>query len=177
MNTELISQRTQVVDAQGRNRGFKVWVICPHCGKGRWTREDTVRRNCFTGFCIKCHTKYTTGKMAEHSQWKGGRTTKNGYIYVRLTPDDPFFPMARTCGYIREHRLVMARFLGRLLTATEIVHHRNGKPDDNRLENLEIISPGVYHILDGNANAQIKRLRNHIKKLKGSSWDRPRKTK
>lgn len=37
-----------------------------------------------------------------------------------------------------QHRLVMEQVIGRPLTASERVHHRNGRRDDNRPENLEL---------------------------------------
>lgn len=42
------------------------------------------------------------------------------------------------CGYIYEHRYVLENKIGRSLKRTEIAHHINGDPRDNRPENLEI---------------------------------------
>lgn len=75
-----------------------------------------------------------------HGRWKGGRISAHqGYMQVLAEPDDPIAgAMKNKVGYVLEHRLVMARHLGRPLTSTETVHHKNGKRDDNRIENLEL---------------------------------------
>ena len=46
--------------------------------------------------------------------------------------------------WVREHRVVMERFLGRKLLSSESVHHINGVKTDNRVENLEIIDSRLH---------------------------------
>jgi len=73
-----------------------------------------------------------------HHSWKGGRYVHHGYVYIRVSSDDPMAVMRSTEGNVAEHRLVMARSIGRPLTATETVHHINGDKLDNRIENLQL---------------------------------------
>ena len=72
--------------------------------------------------------------------WKGGRhKTHEGYIMIYC----PGHPSARQ-NKILEHRLVMEKHLGRYLTKNEIVHHINGIVDDNRIRNLQVMSPSEH---------------------------------
>lgn len=59
-----------------------------------------------------------------------------GYWYV--TCPDEFSEMANARNRVMEHRLVMARHLGRPLRQFENVHHLNGDRGDNAIENLEL---------------------------------------
>ena len=64
------------------------------------------------------------------------RKNARGYIW-RYEPDHP---KASKSGWILEHRYVMAEHLGRPLTSDEVVHHINRIKDDNRVENLRVMT-------------------------------------
>ena len=122
-----------------------VWHACPDCGKERWVLlkngEPQSER------CHPCGAKQagidkqgkTYGPRA--SNWRGGRQVlQNGYVLVTLSPDDPYRVMGSTKRHraVYEHRIVMARSLGRCLESWEEVHHINHDKQNNRIENLEL---------------------------------------
>lgn len=77
-------------------------------------------------------------QLGENSlSWKGGRTySSQGYVWIK----NHTHPNRNGVNYVPEHRLVMEKHLGRILSREEKVHHLNGIKSDNRIENLAVIS-------------------------------------
>lgn len=68
--------------------------------------------------------------------WKIEKLVSKGDYTYAVVRDHP---KATALGYVFEHRIVVENNIGRLLTNTEIVHHKNGNKKDNRIENLEVM--------------------------------------
>lgn len=116
-----------------------IWHACIICGKERWVRF--LKGKPETARCFHCGLKARKLSGKNNPRWGGGRKqVDKGYIKVYLYPDDFFLPMACKDNYVREHRLVMAKHLGRCLQPWELVHHKNHIRDDNRIENLQLVS-------------------------------------
>jgi DNA-binding MarR family transcriptional regulator len=68
---------------------------------------------------------------------KGGRIVdRSGYILLRVGDR-----------YVKEHRLVVEKHLGRPLRDDEHIHHINRNRSDNRIENLRVLSPSEHTLL------------------------------
>ena len=61
----------------------------------------------------------------------------NGYKYI-YKPNHP--KAIKGSRYVAEHRLVLEDKIGRFLTNDEVAHHKNGNKQDNRPENLELMT-------------------------------------
>ena len=141
----------QVID-NGNSTAFM--VTCGICGKDRWVRRISIRHSdAFSGLCRKCSCSLRTPPRPQPG---GGRShtrsiSKSGYVTLAiggLSPEDQLLckgikGMEQTqngnrAGRVLEHRLVMARKLGRPLLPSETVHHLREPKDDNRPENLEL---------------------------------------
>jgi len=134
-----------------KNHREYIWLACKVCGKERWVSPCKINRPNYTGLCNDCNRHLMRGENSP--TWKGGRCkTTNGHIMVKLCQDDFFYPMANKAGYVLEHRLVMAKHLGRCLQPWEIVHHKGIRhigienKSDNLMDNLELTISGSHSL-------------------------------
>ena len=79
---------------------------------------------------------------AMNGRWSGG-TIGDGH--GRVLVYSPNHPNPSWCGsHVYRYRLVMEKHLGRFLLPDEVVHHRNGVVNDDRIENLELMTQSVH---------------------------------
>jgi len=144
---------------------------CSGCGRQLWRQKYSLGR-----LCSVCAHKEQGQKIRaeKNGNWKGGRSVQRGYVWVTLSPDNPYILMARKSDHcnsyiIQEHRLIIARHLGRLLKSWEIVHHINGVKSDNRIENLELLPKARDHSAYTRMEVCIKQLEARVTLLEAEN--------
>lgn len=131
------------------------------------TKEKTMPTNingicqCGCGGECKPHNKFIHGHNARvahyptraaHWNWRGGRFNRKGYWHV-LRPEHHF---ANSRGYICEHRLAWETKNKAILLPWAEAPHINGIKDDNRPENIQVMSKRQHSQLE----QQIRRRSN-----------------
>lgn len=104
---------------------------CKECGQPAYSKE----------FCLACYSRnYRNGSPKRILQISGSKRIRKGYVVFTMNGKE-----------IREHVSLMEKKIGRKLLPDEVVHHKNGIRNDNRIENLEVLTNGEHARLHNNA--------------------------
>jgi len=130
-----------------RRQKLHIEKTCLVCGKVFFVKpSNTYRKYC----SLPCRNigksrSHQSIRGPEHQSWKNSRWEQNGYVMMSISSlpseDQELALSMKDSSHlctVREHRLVMAKHLGRPLIRGELVHHKNGIKNDNRIENLEL---------------------------------------
>lgn len=152
---------------RGKSGGAR--AECGNCGKEIWMAPSRLQRAQDRDrkvYCSwDCKRQWYSGK--NHHMYKGKYKNLPGYVVIRgdEVPEE-YHSMLTESDHVLEHRLVMAQHLGRSLTDGEVVHHKNGVKDDNRIENLELHSRLAHNGITNIEHKGIAKLKRENKQLK-----------
>lgn len=123
-------------------------VKCKQCSKvsKKYDRDGTL-------FCNRdCYMAWK--RLNPNKKAYVGRVFVSGYWYLYM-PDHP--NAIKEGRYIAEHRFILEKKIGRLLTSDEISHHKNGIKTDNRPSNLELKTISEHNRLHANERSRNKK--------------------
>ena len=148
--TDQAMRRRVALESYHRRKasGFQFRIHPKNC---EWCMEEFKAIRLSTRFCsTNCVRKHQSQRLKGGGNFKGrrpqnykGGSVQRGYRHIFL----PGHPMSAKNGYVPEHRLVVAQVLGRPLSSTELVHHKNRNRLDNRPENLQITTYKAHGLL------------------------------
>lgn len=95
---------------------------CAFCAQKIVGKKPHIR------YCSRTCAMYARASASTRTRPEGSiRAHANGYVQVKSGGR-----------WVMQHRLIVEQQIGRPLLAHERVHHKNGRRDDNRAENLEL---------------------------------------
>lgn len=124
----------------------RVELSCPVCGKTFSLGRAASNRSPDPACSRACDALRRTTNATDRVH--NGRPVlrwSTGYLHIY----EPDHPKSYRNGWLPEHRWVMEQHLGRQLDSGEHVHHINGVKDDNRIENLDLLSHSAHSRLTG----------------------------
>lgn len=131
---------------------------CSRACQAKWAARNSVKRPCewcgqemkmspsragVQRFCSRaCHMEGSRTNFLDTVH--NGRRARNfkGYVWVW----EPDYPKSYQ-GWVPEHRLIMQKIVGRELERHEHVHHINGIKNDNRPENLILLTNSEHQAI------------------------------
>ncbi len=139
------------VEAKDLKLGDKVITngtpVCKECNGT--ANVSTYKYAKFVGYCRNCIYKF---KRINGNYKRGWLKDTDGYIQVTSQWNHPNHTKA---GLVPQHVLVMEEKIGRYLTEDEVAHHLNEIKDDNRIENLELLTRQNHSKLHGEQGGYI----------------------
>lgn len=117
---------------------YYVLQSCCVCGKDTLKNTSNIRQS-QNAVCSKAC--FSSLKSKPNGSKKFKRANPDDHVMVKQKGH----PFANKMGDVPEHRLVIERSIGRLLSRHEQVHHINLVKSDNRLENLVVFSSASEH--------------------------------
>ena len=122
------------------NKDFLTYPCHIKVGKGKYCSKECCLKE--TNKILLNSGRNTRFKKGQKPHNKNGfafqQSRIGGNIYKLIyMPDHPFCSKK---GYVREHRLVVEKNIGRYLLEDEVVHHIDGNTLNNSLDNLQLMS-------------------------------------
>ncbi len=106
-------------------------IFCESCAK-EYNRERMRKWN-IKNNPLEWHRK-TALKFKNHPNYKGFSKRPDGYVRIALGGDTRKL----------YHRYLIEQKLGRKLLPSEIIHHKDGNPSNNKINNLEIMTQNKH---------------------------------
>jgi len=123
------------------NRYFKE-VNCSVCGNLHLSYKENIKRGYKNFVCSPECNKILKSNPDGYTKKKRSNAGDD-HILIKI----PEHLSADRCGYVAEHRVVMEKSLGRLLTKDEVIHHINCVKSDNEISNLVVCKDITEHFL------------------------------